>query len=178
LVGPARSAHAEEAERLTVRARVTFRGGDYVEIKPIDGPAGNIAALWGKRIDVSSATRVTTLDGKNRLRSLRSGMIVDIVVDVRPSEATGGPGLGCGITINGKPGCGAQWDTGAGYQRGVREAVTIAQVGGSCVKGTARLGDRWFSRAEVALCRVRDDSADQLMLTIDVRGGTVPTLPT
>jgi hypothetical protein len=158
---------------MTVRARVTYRDSSRLEIKPISGAPADMAALWGMKVDVTASTRISTLDRKNRLRSLRSGMIVDIKVIVRPSQpGGGGPGLGCGITIGGKPGCGPVWNDGS-YQSGVREALTITQVRGSCLKSTARLGDvSWTDgRPETALCRVRGDGTDDLVLTIHVRGG-------
>lgn len=166
-------ANAEELPRMTVRARVTYRDSSRLEIKPISGAPAAMAALWGMTVDVTSSTRISTLDGKNRLRSLRSGMVVDIEVVVRPGQpGGGGPGLGCGITLNGKPGCGPVWNDGS-YQSGIREAVTITQVRGSCLKSTARLGDvSWTDgRPETALCRVRGGGTDELVLTIHVRGG-------
>ena len=166
-------ANAEELPRMTVRARVTYRDASRLEIKPISGAPAAVAALWGMTVDVTSSTRISTLDGKNRLRSLRSGMVVDIEVVVRPGQpGGGGPGLGCGITLNGKPGCGPVWNDGS-YQSGIREAVTITQVRGSCLKSTARLGDvSWTDgRPETALCRVRGGGTDELVLTIHVRGG-------
>lgn len=131
-----------------------------------------MTALWGILVDVTSSTRISTLDGANRLRSVRSGMVVDIETVVRQGQpGGGGPGLGCGITLNGKPGCGPVWNDGS-YQGGIREALTITQVSGSCIKSTARLGDvSWTAgRPETALCRVRGAGTDEMVLTIHVRG--------
>jgi hypothetical protein len=122
-------------------------------------------------VEVTSGTRISTLDGTNRLRSVRSGMVVDIETVVRQGQPGGGVELGCGITIKGVPGCGTVWADGS-PRGGVHEALTITQVSGSCIKSTARLGDvSWTAgRPETALCRVRGAGTDEMVLTIHVRG--------
>lgn len=142
VVQPLKKAQAAD-ETQTIRARVTRVESDRIQIKPLGGDTATMAGLWGSVVRVSPATTITTLDKRNRLKSIKTGSVVDIALTV---------------TITGSSMTG--------------DAIRIMQVRGACTKGNARLGGE-SAQAEIAMCRAAGFFGDELTVTIDTRNASI-----
>lgn len=60
----------------TVTMAVTKVGRNYINVKPAVGAEGHYG-LWEMKIDVSGTTKIETRDGKNSLKSVKRGMVVE-----------------------------------------------------------------------------------------------------
>lgn len=142
LVHPGKVAQADEGAQ-SIRARVTRVESDRIQIKPLGGDTATMAGLWGSVVNVGPGTTISTLDKRNRLKSIKTGAIVDITLttNVVGSSMTG-------------------------------DASRIVQVKGKCTKGNARLGGE-SAQAEVAMCRAAGFFGDELTVTIDTRNAAI-----
>jgi len=144
-VATAGDAHATGGASMKVS--VVKVGKTSITVRPALTREGHFG-VWDLKLDANKNTRISTLDGKNQIKSLKKGMVAEVVFEYAPSTSV------VMVPIFTRIGNNATVTYIPVVRTSIRgDILEIREVPGRCTSKTVRIGGK-SEKVEVGICRV------------------------
>lgn len=144
-VATAGDAHATGGTSMKVS--VVKVGKDSITVRPAVTSEGHFG-VWDLKLDAGKNTRINTLDGNNQIKSLKKGMVAEVVFEYAPSTSI------VMVPIYTKIGNTTTVTMIPIVRTSIRgDILEIREIPGRCTSKTVRIGGKG-EKVTVGICRV------------------------